>query len=145
MKNTAGQNGKKSSCVTIVLLFNWSVWPFLNPRETVSHSAWALLSLCLFLQPHSAVRLVPLRAAPCFHILSAPALQSAVVGGAAQPIQFVCVCTRWNGFFSLYATLAIILVCVFKCSEKLPFGVCVLRKGDNLSVGIWTAAVFSLV
>lgn len=37
-----------------------------------------------------AVGLVPLRAAPCFHILSAPALQSAVVGRAAQPVQSVC-------------------------------------------------------
>lgn len=33
-----------------------------------------------------AVLLVPLRAAPCFHILSAPALQSAVVGKAAQAV-----------------------------------------------------------
>lgn len=40
--------------------------------------------------------LVPLRAAPCFHILSAPALQSAVVGRAAQPVHFVCL--RSNGF-----------------------------------------------
>lgn len=40
--------------------------------------------------------LVPLRAAPCFHILSAPALQSAVVGRAAQPVHFVCLCS--NGF-----------------------------------------------
>lgn len=89
-----------------------------------------------------AVLLVPLRAAPCFHILSAPACQSAVVGETAQPAQSVCL--RSNGF-SAHTTLAIILVCVFNRSEQLPswLSAC-LKKGDGLSVGIWLGQVFSL-
>lgn len=57
-----------------------------------------------------------------------------MVGGAAQPVQSVCL--RSNGFF-LYTALAIILVCVFKRSEKLTFGVICFEEGAGLSVGIW--------
>lgn len=44
---------EKCCCVTIPPLFDWPVWAFLNPGETVSHSAWPLLSLCLCLQSYS--------------------------------------------------------------------------------------------
>lgn len=56
-----------------------------------------------------AVLLVPLKAAPCFHILSAAVLQSAVVGEAAQHVQSVCLpsndisahCTCYYSFLSV--------------------------------------------
>lgn len=57
-----------------------------------------------------------------------------------SPFQPVCACTKMA---FLHSALAIILVCVFKCSEKLPFTVLYFEQG--LSFGIWLDYVFSLV
>lgn len=114
----------------VVLRFHFSlIGSFQTPRETVSHSGMtSFVTVSLFLQPRSHCSV----SSPQSRSLFPYSLQSAVVGGAAQPVQSVCL--RSNGF-SLRCALAITLVCVFKCSEKLPFGC--LGEGDSSRVGIW--------
>lgn len=71
------------------------------------------------------VRLVPLRAAPCFHILSLLMLSNLLWLAKQHSLCSLCACVQMA---FAYTALAIILVCVFKRSEKLPLGVSVLKK-----------------
>lgn len=52
-----------------------------------------------------AVLLVPLRAAPCFHILSAAACQSAVVGETAHSPLSLCACVQMAFLHTLLSPL----------------------------------------
>lgn len=108
------QRGSIDPCSVGRLLhvLTWRIFTFLVTLEC----------LCSLLD---AVLPVPLRAAPCFHIL----LLSNLLWSAKQ--HSLCACLQMA---FLHTALAIILVCVFKYSERLPLGVLMFAKGLTGSV-----------